>query len=851
MAINDLELKLTTSRERIRSLLTKYMNEYLKTEIDFSRTRFFSYLIDSLSILVSDELFYNAMALNESFLDTATIPESISYLASYIGYKPSPAIPAQGTINLSFPIQGIQNGSEIIFDRNMYFYAGDVKYRIGVGDVKVYKSYDGNWSARLETSSGFIDLPREIQENRLYFNVEVEQTFEEEYNYMVSYDIRPFQFYKITDNIVSGQITDIKIYIRNAGSDVEVEWTPYDSLYLMGSETRGFVYNIFDNEFNITFGNGILGRQPKAGDNVRIVVNVTSGTGGNVINGTITSGDTVYYGQNTILDYTVVNPYSFDSGEDYEPPESIKSNAKKSFVAFNRLTSMDDFKNINSVIQDFPFRDSYTVLKRSDLKANEIDVYNVIFMNNEVVPSRTETLFNMTDNRIAPYSVFNIDGEDYYNIFEMDLDSNVNQIHYTYITKKYSTTGRAVLPIKNEYPFFLSRIEADGDYDANEYSIVLTIDKGKDPMGDPFDASNIKAELRLTGFSYDNSMVLDFEEIDDETGKYSFKLDMNMTPVDRLTVEVKFVDYGNGMNVVNIYESFLSLKQSLDRIVKSEVFVHSEPDHPTNPGPLDYDIWDVPLIKASWYDSLSDDEKRFFETYIISKMIMPESVASKKMINTLASFRFSNSTGYIKNIYRNIPSITINKKVIDSSELPDPVPVGYKVEVKGPVYNTSDIFYAQEGSIATFKGGDSTIKDNWIIERLAISKMIYDLDTEEKYFYNGRIWVQPQMKLPLKIEAILYTTDGNLDIQEEAKDIIHNYYDIIGHDTSVYRSDIIGLLQSLNRVKYVNLISPEIDLLYNYNISDFTSEELLNYTPEYLYVKREDINIKVMHYREN
>ena len=80
------------SRDSIRQQVTDFTKSYLELEnVDLTQSSFLTYIIDILSTLSSNLLFYQSSVYKEFFLTTAQLPESIYNLSTFIGYSPREA----------------------------------------------------------------------------------------------------------------------------------------------------------------------------------------------------------------------------------------------------------------------------------------------------------------------------------------------------------------------------------------------------------------------------------------------------------------------------------------------------------------------------------------------------------------------------------------------------------------------------------------------------------------------------------------------------------------------------------------------------------------------------------------
>ena len=83
------------SREKIRNQLIQFARQYLNLgDADIQKTSYLAYLIDMLSILSANQLFYDSTIYKEFFMVDAQFTESVYNLARWIGYNVPKAVPA-------------------------------------------------------------------------------------------------------------------------------------------------------------------------------------------------------------------------------------------------------------------------------------------------------------------------------------------------------------------------------------------------------------------------------------------------------------------------------------------------------------------------------------------------------------------------------------------------------------------------------------------------------------------------------------------------------------------------------------------------------------------------------------
>jgi len=173
----------------------------------------------------------------------------------------------------------------------------------------------------------------------------------------------------------------------------------------MDENTKGYVLRRTDAGVNISFGNGIIGFQPAAGSTIRTSLTLTEGEDGNVIAGAVKAGERIYNetdaGITELVSYTVVNPIGATGGADEEGVEDVRRNAIANISALERTITEQDYIDSNIIIDDSPIGpNSLPVLKRSDVKVNEIALFVTLLYLDDIVPTRNA--FELFDSTVIP-----------------------------------------------------------------------------------------------------------------------------------------------------------------------------------------------------------------------------------------------------------------------------------------------------------------------------------------------------------------------------------------------------------------------------------------------------------------
>ena len=120
--IIDSGVNIYGSREKIRAELVKYAKKYfsISEESDISKASYLAYLIDMLSILTSNQIYYQSRLYNEFFLVSANMNESVQNLAKWIGFKNPKAECAKVEVLFTIPLRF--SSSVVNFNLSKYLF---------------------------------------------------------------------------------------------------------------------------------------------------------------------------------------------------------------------------------------------------------------------------------------------------------------------------------------------------------------------------------------------------------------------------------------------------------------------------------------------------------------------------------------------------------------------------------------------------------------------------------------------------------------------------------------------------------------------------------------------------------
>ena len=518
------------SREKIRAALIEYAKTYLNLkDVDIRKTSYLAFLIDQLSILSANHIFYDSTIYKEFFFTDAQLTESVHNLAKWIGYVIPKATPAQLKVLFEIPLT-FSGESKINFTIPPHFY---VRTDDGIPFIIKSKSLDSEIAASGSANTASINIaqrgsivnnssitikdsdgvyqPIFLSESgkSFFFNLTFVQKEISLYTFEIPNDLTINQFHNI-DIEYNGQVCDIDVYVISptynqtldmTGSSTDgalnaatfnpkeviqdssgsiCRWEKWEEavngVYTLSSKAKQYCWVGGYNKGTLMFGNGILGKQPAPGSIVAVMLHVTRGSQGNIIPKTIVSGDPIYTdvtssttlknnnettttSRNTkSIKYKVLNYASAYGGDDLLTLPEIKQKAIINLSSKKRLVSEEDYNNIKTILgNDLPVSDCLPILKRSDIKTNEIMTFTTLnYITdgvNEVVPTRNARLklTNIFGENSTTYAIprnykingknSNVGNDNYLTLFNMILDENSKTASYDYILQNLSTSA--------------------------------------------------------------------------------------------------------------------------------------------------------------------------------------------------------------------------------------------------------------------------------------------------------------------------------------------------------------------------------------------------------------------------
>lgn len=735
MPILDNSINIFSSRDKIRENLIKYCSQYLNiSEKDITPASYLAYLINVLSIEISNLLFYASSIYNEFFLLKARHRESVMAIAQMFGYNIEYATPARvrnliminindifanGKIILNGLSYGIKNKTPLYIsdeNNNLFALEKDIVINTIVNDRQEFVS----------ATIYSIDI-NGIIKNIPYFIINKnEKTYLSFFEYMIQVkedvyyqkipQLSPNEFYTITKDIGNEMLYNTFVYTTSDSIDTITKeglytnrqtWIQVPSIFLDDKSKHIYSIQHEKNKIKFLFGNGVVGKQPKPGDTLVIAIQTTNGKKGNIKKDSILLSTRVKYYQDDDIIGTIEvvfnNVERSYGGKDYPSINEIRQKTISYLKTSKRLVTKEDYYNIKNIIPELSTNSVIPIVKRTDLKCNEITIYTDLFFNNKIFPTITNAIvlrYNSGEikrqiprwslvrgNEKAVFNNENIFDDDIYfftfkkqygiisslyeesskilyrTLFDMEINIEKNEVTYYYLNKNQS-----VVPIKiyNSYPagsFIFNKVDyyvVNNEIILDFYITISDIRLLKDVTGEIKPILNISVKTKQ-GIE----LLCDFISLEVETlsgtniptALYRVSLGNIENYLEKIDCRITITSQEDENNpVTSIFRYYsgqwtvtIEVKKVLTDLLRSSCLKYES--EPVNGKKYYYFIiLDVPLTTDEAYDLLvRKEEVELFENFLLERFCNIK-LSNYKMLTDDVSIKFVKSFGLLTNI---------------------------------------------------------------------------------------------------------------------------------------------------------------------------------------------------------
>ena len=344
------------------------MKTFLRQQDQFTDYDFEGSTISTLLDVLAYNTHYNAVyanvLANEMFLDSADIRNSIVSHAKHVGYTPRSATSPIAKLNV---VVSDLTGSSATAARGTTFTTtvDGTSYNYIVKDDTTISPVSGVYT--------FSELP--VYEGTLVNNKYTVDVTNADQRFLIKN--------KFADT------TTLQVTVQNSSSDTTtVTYTKSTDLAdVTSTSTVYYLEGVEDEQYEVIFGDGVLGKALSTGNIVTLSYIVTSGTGSNGATSFSLSGNIA--GSSSA---TITTASNSSGGAEPETPDSIRFNAPRQYASQNRAVTTKDYEARVKTI--FPNAKSVQVWGGED---NSTPVYGRVYISINPKSGVTVTESNKSD----------------------------------------------------------------------------------------------------------------------------------------------------------------------------------------------------------------------------------------------------------------------------------------------------------------------------------------------------------------------------------------------------------------------------------------------------------------------
>ena len=327
----------------LRAQIKDYLRANSKfTDFDFEGSNF-SILIDTLAYNSYITAYNTNMAVNEAYLDSATLRENVVSLARNIGYVPRSRKASVATVSLNVDVTGFSPQASTIKLNKGLVALGTIQngqYIFSIPD-------DITANVDINNIANFTDIS-------IYQGNLITKKFTVDHSQVDAKYILP------NSNI---DTSTIRVSVTDATNGTEEIYEAYQNIFEVNKESRLFlVQEIEDEKYQLLFGDNLLGKKPPNGSSIEVTYLVTDGELGDGAANFTFNGNLTYESGASLLQVTqgvslITTTQSSENGGAIESIDSIKYLAPRVYASQQRAVTANDyislipslFSNVESV----------------------------------------------------------------------------------------------------------------------------------------------------------------------------------------------------------------------------------------------------------------------------------------------------------------------------------------------------------------------------------------------------------------------------------------------------------------------------------------------------------------------
>ena len=316
LQITDLEF------DTIKSNLKSYLSAQSQfADYDFEGSGM-SVLLDMLAYNTHYTGYYANMLGNEMFMDSSSLRESVISHAKHLNVFPTSVKSPTAKLNFTFTPTGTPTSLTI---------AKDTKFTSSVNGISYTFVTNTTTSVPRSTTGTYTATAVEVKEGKILSK-----------SYTVNSADETQRFIIPNANV---DTTTLAVTVQNSSSDSTVftytDGNAVEVTTIKGTDKVYFLQEVENQKYEITFGDGAVGKQLSDGNIIFIEYIVTSGTLSNKASAFVASGSVAGL---TSANYVLTLNTAATGGADIQTTESLKFQAPKLYQAQKRATTAGDYK---------------------------------------------------------------------------------------------------------------------------------------------------------------------------------------------------------------------------------------------------------------------------------------------------------------------------------------------------------------------------------------------------------------------------------------------------------------------------------------------------------------------------
>jgi hypothetical protein len=326
--------------DTIKSNLQTFLNQQSQfTDYDFEGSGL-NVLLDILAYNTHYNAYYLNMVANESFLDTALLRDSVVSHAKTLGYLPHSMRAPNATINFSVT-SGTSTDGTLTIPSGYSFLSNQI-------DSKVYNFVVLEDTIVTKANSSYYFENLNISEGQLIT-----------YSFNHNQSANPKQVFTLPDNDIDTTTIKVGVSPSSTTTEIAVYNLVTDILDVTNDSQVYYLQETKNGQYQIYFGNGVIGKTLPDGAVVSVTYLVTNGTSANKANnfvGALTLTDSL---NETLTNFTVTPVSAASGGAERESVDDIKFGSAAQFATQNRLITTKDYESY--IKKNYPAVDSISV----------------------------------------------------------------------------------------------------------------------------------------------------------------------------------------------------------------------------------------------------------------------------------------------------------------------------------------------------------------------------------------------------------------------------------------------------------------------------------------------------------